>query len=172
MNNKQIIAELRKQASEFEDKAQRLYQAADILSELESSNEHGNAKSSSYSNSLNTDEYSHPIMSISETAENEVATDAAGQIASIIRSAGRFLHKNEIENLIGEEDRERFKYLSSILSAAASKGKHDIVNIREGRSKNTTFWGFKDWLDSTKNVKPKYHYKEDVVQQKKAKARA
>lgn len=91
-------------------------------------------------------------------------TEAAKVIADTIKEANRFLHRAEIENLLGWDA----NFISVTLSTAKKKRKYDLVSYVPGKSKNQTVWGFKSWLDFLEEVPMKEHmYDEEFVLSRK-----
>ena len=83
-------------------------------------------------------------------------------IIDILKKSDRFLHKVEIESILGNGTN-----VSSVLSIAKTKGTSGIVNYRPGLSNNQIVWGFSDWLGEDGKPKPQHMYDEEFVMSRK-----
>lgn len=80
-------------------------------------------------------------------------TEAIDPVAEIITKANRFLSKIEIEEMLETPVRA----LSSVLSTAKRKGKHNITNYMENpKAQKLAVWGFLRYLDEDGKPKPEH----------------
>jgi|GEM_PF-6395503 len=101
---------------------------------------------------------------VSEKTEDEpTGTSASARIANVIRSAGRFMHRNELQEVDALKD---IKYMSSVLSTSVKKDKHGLTNYIVGTSKNNMVYGFKEWMNSKGEILPQYMYDEEKLRYK------
>ena len=146
MNKSDIVSEIRKEAQILIEQANTLTKAADLIEGVSIDRTQLLGKAHQITDSIPQEiKYTRRIPTSRGKESAEIAAD-------IIRSVGRFMHKNEI--LKHSTD----KNISSTLSTAQRKGKFDIVSYRVGASKNNTVWGFKDWLDLKGEPREQYMY--------------
>ncbi len=94
-----------------------------------------------------------------EKAKGELSdTSVDGRIFSILKKAGRFMFRNEIENVAASEGRPFKTGIATALSYAKKQQKNGLVMLKIGHNK--VVWGFEEWLeDLTGEIKAANMYK-------------
>ena len=83
------------------------------------------------------------------------------RILYIIKKENRFLHNNEIYNILSKYDDKDEKQLKRRISAVLSQGKKEVSNLTNhkiGNSIKNTYWGSKEWIDSDGNILKEHMY--------------
>ncbi|MEQ8553290.1 MAG: hypothetical protein RIC06_23025 [Cyclobacteriaceae bacterium] len=88
------------------------------------------------------------------------------KVLYVIKRENRFLHNNEIYNVLKQYDDKEEQHLKRRISAVLSHAKKDVDNLtnyRVGNSIKNTFWGSKDWLDNNGEIRKEHMYDIKVI---------
>ena len=97
----------------------------------------------------------------------------ANQIIFLLEKENRFLHNNEISDLLLPYWNKDIKWIRRRVSAVLSEIKRDtegaVTNIKVNNNLKNTFWGSRNWLLPNGTPKKENMYDESLVDQPKTK---
>lgn len=94
------------------------------------------------------------------------------QIEYIIKTQNRFLHNNEIADIIKKYSNKDIEFLKRRISAVLSNAKEEggnLVSIRIGTAIRNSFWGSKEWLDTNGEPLEDHMYDKSLLAMRRTK---